>query len=154
MLKGLVAVAFVSVLGWASTADAGSRPSPYIVIDRGGLEVFRERRVTVKTNPTCHDHAGKHVCGGADPDRRLHRHRPHHLHLHVVPTPIYVAPRVSCYVPGYWTTQWVPQQSLYTVWVDGYRAADGTWITGHFEQRAYVSGYSQQTLWVPERWGC
>jgi hypothetical protein len=160
-VKSIIAVVFAVTLGWVTAADAsgprhtvkghhfrGHHHRGFIVQDHG-LQVFGERRTTIvqQQNP-CLNSVGQWQCGGAPPPRRDHHH--HHHRPILVP----VVPSQSCYVPGYWTTQWVPQTTLYTVWVDGYRAEDGTWITGHFEQRPYVSGYVQQQLWVPERWGC
>ena len=169
-------------LAWAGAADASGlritvgsghrqQHSPFIVKDRGGLEVFRERRVTVQANPNCYnhlgqyvcggrppgatgapncyDHQGRYVCGGASPDRQLHHRRPV-----IAPQPVFIVPSRNCFVPGYWHTHWLPQHTLYNVWVPGQWAAGGSWVDGHYEQRPYVSGYVPQYTWVPERWNC
>ena len=64
----------------------------------------------------------------------------------------YAAPS-SCYVPGYWTYQWVPQTYSSNVWMDGQWTPAGTWIDGHYEQRVYSSGYYQQ-IWIDGGYGC
>ena len=156
-VKSMVAVVFAVTLGWAVAAHAGGvrinvgRPLPprgFIVQDRG-LEVFGERRTTVVQQNPCYNIAGQWQCGGAPPPPPDRRH-----HQRPIIVPGYAAPNQNCWIPGYWTTQWVPQTSLYTVWVDAHWEPDGSWVDGRYEYRSYVSGYTQQALWVPERWGC
>ena len=155
----IIAVAVAAVLAGVGGAEAGSRG--FIVQDRG-LEVFGERRITVtpiphaggrghvQPNPNCFDHRGSYVCGGPRPHQYRHPHQP----PAVVPHATYLAPGRNCYAPGYWSTQWVPQTTLYNAWVPGYWSRDGFWIEGHYEQRPWVSGYVAQNVWVPERWAC
>ena len=68
--------------------------------------------------------------------------------VYVVPTPVYVAP--SCYLPGRWDYQWIPQTYSYSVWVPGAWAPDGAWIDGHYEARLYWTGY-YQPYWIDGR---
>ena len=63
------------------------------------------------------------------------------------PVLVYTAPR-ECMSPGYWAYQWVPTTYAESQWVPGGWTADGTWIEGRYEQRAYASGY-YQPYWVP-----
>jgi hypothetical protein len=154
-VKSIVAVVFAVTLGWVAAADAGGpratvkghHPHRGFIVQDRGLEVFGERRITVQPNP-CLNSVGQWQCGGAPPAAKPERHRQHRPH------PAFVVPQQNCWVSGYWTTQWVPQTSLYTVWVDPHFATDGSWVEGRYEQRSYVSGYAQQALWIPERWAC
>jgi len=68
--------------------------------------------------------------------------------VYVVPTPVYVTP--SCYLPGRWDYQWIPQTYSYNAWVPAAWAPDGTWIDGHYETRLYATGY-YQPYWVAGR---
>ena len=68
----------------------------------------------------------------------------------VWPQPVYVAPR-RCQAPGYWTQQWVPQTQIYYVWAPGQYNSDALWVEGHYEPRAYQTGY-WQPLWMDARW--
>jgi hypothetical protein len=183
-VRWIIAVAFATTLASAGAADAGSlritvgSPSPrvpprgFIVQDRGGLQVFNERRLSVVPAPNCYDHTGRYVCGGRPPGAKgapncydhLGRYvcggtppaaRHHHQHKNiVVPQPVYVVPSRNCFVPGYWHTHWLPQHTLYNVWVPAQWAADGSWVDGHYEQQPYVSGYVPQYTWVPDHWSC
>lgn len=81
-------------------------------------------------------------------------HRPHHP-VFVAPSPVFVfrsAP-YSCWAPGYWAYQWIPQAQAYNAWAPGQWAPDGTWIGGHYETQVYSSGY-YQPVWISERWVC
>jgi hypothetical protein len=165
-MRWIVAVTVAIGLLWAPAAFAGdvritvggfSHPRHHhhlqrhghghVVIDHGGLEVFRERRITiVKDNPNCWDSHGNWRCGGAPT-------APWRSYQHVHPKIVFVVPRSHCFVPGYWTYRWVPQTTWYTVWVPGHFSPDGIWVEGHYRQQPYTTGYYQQ-LWVPERWAC
>jgi hypothetical protein len=70
----------------------------------------------------------------------------HFRHIVVVPQPIYVAPS-TCFAPGYWAYQWVPQGYGYNVWVPGQWSADGMWIEGHYAPAGYYQPY-----WVEGRY--
>ena len=94
---------------------------------------------------SCFDSSGKSFCDGFKSHPRSH--------FFVVPNAVFVAPSTSCLVPGYWSYQWVPQTTWYTVWVPGQWSPDGFWVEGHGEQRPWTT-YTQQPLWVPERWAC
>jgi hypothetical protein len=59
----------------------------------------------------------------------------------------------SCWAPGYWTYQWVPQIYSSNVWVPGQWAPDGAWIESHYAIQSTSTGYYQE-LWVSERWLC
>ncbi len=161
----VLALAIAIALLWAPVAQSGGvritvgggGPSrhhsrwhgPVIVEDRG-LEVFRERRITVAQDPAiCWDGHGNWRCGGRP--SAPWRGPNHHLYS---PRTIVVAPRANCIAPGHWTYQWVPQTSWYNEWVSGQWSPDGTWIEGHYQQRPYVAGYYQQPVWVPERLVC
>ena len=160
-MKSIIAVVFAVTLGWVADADAGGpratvkghlprhQPPRGFIVQDHGLQVFGERRTTIvqQQNP-CLNSVGQWQCGGAPPPAHPDRHRHHRPH------PVFVVPQQNCWAPGYWTTQWVPQTSLYTVWVDPYVASDGSWVDGRYEQRAFVSGYAQQAVWIPERWAC
>jgi hypothetical protein len=69
----------------------------------------------------------------------------------VTPPPVlvYAAPR-QCVSPGYWTYQWIPTSYTQSIWVPAGFTAEGAWIDGHFEQRAYASGY-YQPHWIPDQ---
>src|SRR5438876_3751563 len=58
----------------------------------------------------------------------------------VLAFPVYVVEPRRCVVPGSWAYTWVPQDSTYSVWVDGQDSAEGLWIEGHWEPRIYYSG--------------
>src|SRR5687767_6362218 len=79
-VRWIVAAAFAAVLAAAGAADAGSSlrttigsppqrvpPRGFIVQDRGGLQVFGERRLHVVPAPNCYDHTGRYICGGRPP---------------------------------------------------------------------------------------
>ena len=84
------------------------------------------------------------------------RHAPHSRVI-VSPRSVFVvapyAVASTCYVPGHWTYQWVPQTYTYNTWVDGYWSPYGTWIDGHYEPQVYSTGYYQQ-IWVDGGYGC
>ena len=101
------------------------------------------------TSP-CRDHGGRWTC--VDPPAQT-RPRRAHDHVIIVPQPTYVTPSVSCFVPGYWTYQWVPQTAWQSVYVPGYWAADGAWVDAHYAQHPYATG-AYHPVWVPERWAC
>ncbi|HEX3179492.1 MAG TPA: hypothetical protein VHZ49_22645 [Methylomirabilota bacterium] len=67
----------------------------------------------------------------------------------VNPPVVYAAPQ-QCVSPGYWAYQWVPTAYSQSTWIPGGWTADGAWIDGHVEQRAYASGY-YQPYWVPDQ---
>ena len=98
-------------------------------------------------NAPCRDHGGRWTC--VDP--RAHHHR--HGHVIVAPQPIWVAPGRSCFEPGYWAYEWIPQTSWQTVYVPGYWATDGSWVASHYAQQPYATG-AYHPVWVPERWAC
>lgn len=85
------------------------------------------------------------------PPERLprHFHRPKFRPgvVFVAPPVVYAAPR-ECVSPGYWAYQWIPTAYTQSMWVPGAWMPDGTWLEGHYEQRAYASGY-YQPYWVP-----
>lgn len=82
-----------------------------------------------------------------DPRFRHHRGvKPPPSRVIIVPRPVYVVPS-RCWVPGYWTYQWVPQSSAHNVWVPGQWSPGGTWIEGRWETRVHGSGY-YQPYWV------
>ena len=83
-----------------------------------------------------------------------HHHRHPHQTFIIVQDRVLVAPvAASCFVPGYWTYQWVPQTLTYNVWVSGQYTWDWIWIEGHYEPRAYTTG-TYQPLWIPDRRVC
>jgi hypothetical protein len=55
------------------------------------------------------------------------------------------------WIPGHWAQVWVPQNQVYSVWVDGYYAADGSWVDGHYEQQV-VPGGGYRQVWVNGYW--
>jgi hypothetical protein len=65
----------------------------------------------------------------------------------VNPPVVYAAP-TQCVSDGYWAYQWVPTAYTQSAWVPGVWTPDGVWLEGHYEQRAYASGY-YQPYWVP-----
>ena len=69
----------------------------------------------------------------------------------VVSQPVFVTR--SCWAPGYWTYQWVPQVYSYNVWVPAQWAPDGSWIESHYQVQSTATGYYQE-FWVPEQWWC
>lgn len=81
------------------------------------------------------------------PPERFHQHRVRPGVVFVGPPVFYAAPR-ECVSPGYWAYQWVPTAYTQSTWVPGGWAANGAWLDGHYEQRAYASGY-YQPYWVP-----
>ena len=78
-----------------------------------------------------------------------HRHGFHPGGVVIVSPPVvYAVPQ--CVSPGYWAYQWIPTAYTENTWVPGAWMPDGMWLDGHYEQRAYASGY-YQPYWVP---GC
>ena len=65
----------------------------------------------------------------------------------VNPPVVYAAP-AQCVSDGYWAYQWVPTAYTENAWVPGMWTGDGLWLEGHYEARAYSSGY-YQPYWVP-----
>jgi hypothetical protein len=96
----------------------------------------------------------KIIIGGGRPHAHPPGHHPPRFiggrPVVVWPQPVYIAPR-RCQAPGYWTQQWVPQTQIYYVWAPGQYNSDALWIEGHYEPRAYQTGY-WQPLWVDARW--
>jgi hypothetical protein len=151
-----IALAFAFAALLAPAADAGGLR---VVVGGGVRPPFHStgrlfvgdrldgvsRRDVVQA-PPCRDHGGRWSCVGPQPPVK---------NIIVVPPPVYVVPtRQSCFVPGYWTYQWVPETTWYNVWVPGQYAPDWTWIEGHYEQRPYTTGHSQLPVWVPDRTIC
>ena len=146
-MKWIVAVVLAAALGapaFAHAADArvfiggggniGQWPRPH---SSGGGRVSGHN--------SCFDTSGKSFCGGLKSQPRNH--------LIIVPQTIFVAPATSCLIPGHWSSQWVPQTTWYSAWVPGQWSPDGFWVEGHYEQRPWTT-YTQQPVWMPERWGC
>lgn len=85
--------------------------------------------------------------------RQFHGHGFRPGVVFIAPPVFYAAPR-ECISPGYWAYQWVPTAYTQSTWVPGAWTPDGTWLEGHYEQRAYASGY-YQPYWVPgQAYGC
>ena len=96
------------------------------------------------------------IIGGPSP---RHAGRPPHVFRHsgrhpgrvfVVPRHVYVAPR-TCWAPGAWTHQWVPQSQVYYAWVSGHYNTDALWVEGHWAPQVFPSGY-WQPIWIEGRW--
>jgi hypothetical protein len=160
----VLGVALAVGLGWSAVAEATDR-----LRLGGGVGAVRERihnrswpqlragdhtqlpwhagQTDWPTGAPCRDHGGRWTC--VTPPA----HRQPRTHVIIVPQPVYVAPSRSCFVPGYWTHQWVPQTAWQTVYMPGYWAADGTWVDSHYAQQPYTTG-SYQPVWVPEQWAC
>ena len=68
----------------------------------------------------------------------------------VAPAPVYVVP-TACWVPGYWTYQWIPQVYSYNDWIPGQWTPDGSWVDGHYVARLASTGY-WQPYWVEGRY--
>ena len=96
----------------------------------------------------------KIIIGGGPPHAHPPGHHPPRFiggrPVVVWPQPVYVAPR-RCQAPGYWTQQWIPQTQIYYVWAPGRYDSDALWVEGHYQPRAYQTGY-WQPLWVDARW--
>ena len=85
------------------------------------------------------------------PPERFHQRRTFRPgFVYVAPPTVVYGPSQSCVAPGYWAYQWVPTAYTQSTFVPGGFGPDGTWVDGHYEQRAYASGY-YQPYWVPER---
>ena len=75
-------------------------------------------------------------------------------HPHVIPGTVFIVePSYRCFIPGYWTHQWIPQIYSYNVWVPGQWSPEGTWIEGHYAPQTQSTGY-WQPIWIPDRYGC
>jgi len=84
-----------------------------------------------------------------------HTGHPRHVHRHpgrviVAPRPVYLAPR-TCWAPGAFTHQWVPQSQVYYAWVPGHYNTDALWVEGHYAPQVFPSGY-WQPIWIEGRW--
>ncbi len=73
----------------------------------------------------------------------------------VIPGQVFVVPPSyhRCFIPGYWTHQWIPQVYSYNVWVPGQWSPEGTWIAGHYAPQVQSTG-SWHPVWVPDRHAC
>jgi hypothetical protein len=99
----------------------------------------------------------------APPHRIAPNHRPRHGDDHrgtrhvdqviIVSPPVVVSSSTRCFVPGYWTYQWVPQATTSYSWVPGYWASNGSWIQAHWQPYT-VTGGAWQPLWIADHWAC
>jgi hypothetical protein len=93
----------------------------------------------------------------APDDRRSHggdhRGTRHVDQVIVIAPPVVVSSSSRCFVPGYWTYQWVPQSTTSYSWVPGYWASNGSWIQAHWQPYTVTSG-SWQPLWIADQWAC
>ena len=85
-------------------------------------------------------------------------HRPEHRissspRTHVIPGTVFVVPPSyhRCFIPGYWTHQWIPQVYSYNVWAPGRWSPEGTWIEGHYVPQTQSTGY-WHPIWIPDRY--
>jgi hypothetical protein len=149
MLKALVAAAVVLLLSVSSVEADGARASVSSPLSRGSI---------IPDIPSIVPRVGPIVPHGPNivpnpprerdvvrDGRRFHR-RPDVIIVN--PPLVYAAPVQQCVSDGYWAYQWVPTAYTENTWVPGLWRADGVWLEGHYEQRAYSSGY-YQPYWVP-----
>ena len=135
-MKRIVVVLLVGLSLTASLAEAGEK----FDLRRGSIiprvgPIIPNAPNIVPNPPREREHFRHHVGSGF---------------VYVVPPAIVYAQPQSCIAPGYWAYQWVPTAYTQSTFVPGGFGPDGTWIDGHYEQRAYASGY-YQPYWVPER---
>lgn len=97
---------------------------------------------------------GHRALHGPHRDHDRHHGPRHHFGHGVRPgfvfisPPLVYAPPRQCVSEGYWAYHWVPTAYTQSVWVPGSWTADGVWVAGHYEHRAYSSGY-YQPYWIP-----
>lgn len=143
MVRVVVSLLVVILLGMTTVADAGGLrrgASPTGDLSRGSI--------IPRVGPIIPH--GDNIVPNPPPERRVvpRRHvRPGFVWVTPPPVVVYAEPQV-CTSPGYWAYQWVPTTYTESQWVPGSWRADGTWTEGHYEQRAYASGY-YQPYWIP-----
>jgi hypothetical protein len=148
MLRTLVGVAMVVLLSVSSVQADGARAAATSPLSKGSI-IPDIPSIVPRVGPIVPH--GPNIVPNPPPDRdvsrdgrRLNRKRD----VIIVNPPVVYATPAQCVSDGYWAYQWVPTTYSESIWVPGSWTADGVWLEGHNEQRAYSSGY-YQPYWVP-----
>jgi hypothetical protein len=71
----------------------------------------------------------------------------------VPPRSAHVPAAALLWVPGHWTTVWVPTFAPVDVWVPAHYADGGAIVPGQWTQQTVETGGYHQPVWVNGHWG-